>query len=69
MAQIRLITDERINVVETITEVKHKIENIQGLASLFIEFTQTINTENYKGDIKRAKEPVFINKNNILMFY
>lgn len=66
MAQIRLSTDERINVIETIDEIKEKFRNDE-----FATFTQAIckPADDWLTPDKWDNSPIVINRAHVCMYY
>lgn len=71
MAQIRLITNERLNVIENVTEVQRKLTTSKCIETGFAEFTQNVRLESMSMDKpdKTIQEPVFINRAHVMMYY
>jgi hypothetical protein len=72
MAQIRLSTDERINVRETYDEVVRRIQHPECIETGFVRLTDIVSIISFKGGeqvTEQRDEPVFINRQHILMIY
>lgn len=69
MAQLRLTTNERINVVESIDQIKNKILEANLNGSMFLELNQNVNHYNKETIVKTVPELLYVNVNHIVGFY
>lgn len=71
MAQIRLTTNERLNVIEDVAEVQRRLTTLECIETGFVEFTQNVRLENMSMDKpdKIIQEPVFVNRAHVMMYY
>ena len=71
MAQIRLTTNERLNVIEDVAEVQKRLTTLECIETGFAKFTQSVRFESIGIDKpdKTTQEPVFVNRAQIMMYY
>ena len=71
MAQIRLTTNERLNVIEDLNEVQKRLTTLECMETGFAEFTQNVRLESMSMDKpdKIIQEPIFVNRAHVIMYY
>jgi len=72
MAQIKLITNEILNVIEDLAEVQGRLAALECRETGFAEFTQNARLESIMSmdnPDKAIQEPVFVNRSHVIMYY
>ncbi len=71
MAQLRLITNERLNVIEKLEEVERMMHTLEARETGFVKFTQNVRLESMSMDKPDTtiQEPVYVNRAHVIMYY